>query len=387
MTGGSTAGVQAMLAGAMHPGDTLLATADCHKSVINTCALCGFRLRLIPVIYDHDFAVPTVSEDFEITPDVGAVLITSPNYYGIVKDTAAIAAKCHSAGVPLLVDEAHGAHFIASEAFPETSVRLGADMVCQSAHKTLNALTGAAYLHICSGRVSESRVKRALTSFQSSSPPYPIAASADIARATLEETGYGDILDECRQFCDAAEHMTEIRILRNDDPTRIVLNFGAYETTGLEVNRRLSDYYGIDAEMADLENIVLIATPWNTHLDFMTLFRALRDITQLLAPRERARIAPPPAYAGTVSPHDGWFADTESVPVGEAAGRISAAAVMAYPPGSALILPGAVITEEQTVYISRLLGAGAEISGLTNGRIETAFVKGVNGHKNEQNYN
>lgn len=373
MTGGSTAGVQAMLAGTLRPGDTLLASADCHKSVINTCALCGFRLRLLPVRYDEQFMIPSVTEDFEITPDIGAVMVTSPNYYGMAKDISALADKCHRAGVPLLADEAHGAHFIASEEFPETAVKQGADMVCQSAHKTLNALTGAAYLHICSGRVDTERVKRALRSFQTSSPPYPIAASADIARATLARTSYDNIIKECRDFCGAVQSMTGIRILKNDDPTRIVLNFGAYDTTGFAVNNRLSEYYGIDAEMADLANIVLIATPWNTHSDFMSLFQALRGITDNLRPCEKAGVAMPPVCTETVSPAEGWFARTELVPLTASAGRVCAAAVTPYPPGTVLILPGMVITKEQTEYVLRLLSAGAQVSGITDNRIEVVI--------------
>ena len=370
MTGGSTAGVQAMIAAALKPGDTLLASADCHMSVINTCALCGFRLRLIPIGFDKEYGVPGGLEDFDIDGDVKAVLLTSPDYYGRVKDIAAAAEKCHALGVPLLVDEAHGAHFIADKAFPESAVRLGADAVCQSAHKTLNALTGAAYLHVCSDRLSRARIKRALVSFQSSSPSYPIAASADAARAVLSETDYTDILMECRGFREAVSRATKIRFIKNDDPTRLVLSFMEYETTGFEVSERLSGYYGIDVEMADLCNIVLIVTPWNTHSDFMELFRALRDITGVLSQSSGNMYECPPVMAGTADPSAGWYADTEYVDIDKAIGRIAAATVSSYPPGTGIIITGTVITEGQTEYIKRLIAAGAEIAGMTDNKIE-----------------
>lgn len=370
MTGGSTAGVQAMIAASLKPGDTLLASADCHMSVINTCALCGFGLRLIPVGFDKEYGVPAGLADFEIDKDVRAVLITSPDYYGRVKDIEAAAEKCHAAGVPLLVDEAHGAHFIADKAFPESAVRLGADAVCQSAHKTLNALTGAAYLHICSDRLSRSRIKRALVSFQSSSPSYPIAASADAARAVLSETNYAEILKECAGFKEAVSRATNIRFIKNDDPTRLVLSFAEYETTGFEVLERLSDYYGIDVEMADLCNIVLIATPWNMHSDFMELFRALRDITGTLMASGGCVCECPPAVSGTADPSLGWYADTEYTDIDEAAGRVAAASVASYPPGTGIIITGTVISKSQTEYIKRLIAAGAEIAGMIDNKIE-----------------
>lgn len=370
MTGGSTAGIQTMITAVLNPGDTLLASADCHMSVINTCAICGFRLRLIPVGFDKEYGIPDGLGDFDIDDGVKAVLLTSPDYYGRVKDIASAAEKCRAAGVPLLVDEAHGAHFIADKAFPETAVRLGADAVCQSAHKTLNALTGAAYLHVCSESISRTRIKRALVSFQSSSPSYPIAASADAARAVLAETDYKEIIEECAGFKEALGRATLIRSLENDDPTRIVLSFAAYDITGFDISARLSSFSGIDVEMADLNNIVLITTPWNTHSDFMELFRALRDLSGTLMPAADNCLNPPPAAADEADPSIGWYADTELADIDDADGRIAAATVSSYPPGTGIIIMGTIITKEQTEYIKKLIAAGAEITGITDNKIE-----------------
>lgn len=371
MTGGSTAGIQTMLASALKPGETLLAGADCHISVINTCALCGFKLRLIPEELDEEFCVPRGEGDFEIPRDVKAVLITSPNYYGIVKDIRRIAEKCRAAGAYLLVDEAHGAHFAGSDELPSSAVRLGADMVCQSAHKTLNALTGAAYLHICGERVDAARVRRNLRAFQTSSPSYPIAASADTAREELSRRRYADIIGECAAFRDAAAKATRLRVLENDDITRIVLCFSEYETTGTAAAKALSRDFGIDVEMADFFNIVLIAAPPNTHGDFMRLFDALCCICAGLPPRRaKAEIKPPPPPEGKINPGAAWFAETETVPLELAAGRISAAVSAVYPPGTAAVVTGAEITEEQINYLTAMREAGAEIAGLSDGGIE-----------------
>lgn len=371
MTGGSTAGIQAMLASVCKPGDTVLASADCHMSVINVCAVCGFKLRLIPMKFNDEFAIPYDIRDFDITDDVKAVIVVSPNYYGMVKDIEMIAEKCRKAGVVLLVDEAHGAHFIADESFPKSAVALGADMVCHSAHKTLNALTGAAYLHVLTDKINISRVKKALSSFQTSSPPYPIAASADAARASLRETDYKNIINECEEFKKAITRFTSVKVLDSDDKTRIVLCFGEYETTGFDIDNELSERYGIDVEMADYLNVVLIATPWNTHQDFMALFRALRDICGRLPVRtSELSVKIPPVNKGIIEPSKAWYADTETIELSAAAGRTAAQTVTAYPPGIAVVYAGAVINDEEIRYITELEKAGAKISGLKDLRIE-----------------
>ena len=368
LTGGSTAAVQIMLTSVLSPGDILLASADCHKSVINTCAICGFRLRLIPVEFDAEYGIPRGTGDFEIDDGIKAVLLTSPNYYGVVKDVAAAAGKCRAAGVPLLIDEAHGAHFAASDMFPETAVRLGADMVCQSAHKTLPALTGAAYLHIC-GRIDPARVRRMMKGFCSSSPSYPIAASADIARAELMRTDYGAIAELSEAFTKRLEAKTRIRRVENDDITRIVLNFSAYDTTGFYVNKILSEKYSADCEMADLKNIVLILTPCNTEDDMTRLFDALIEIADRLSPALAKRNAYAyESYTGTVSPS--FYVNTERVALSDAVGRVSAETVSAYPPGTAIILPGEIIRRESIDHVKALIAAGAEPEGIYDDKAE-----------------
>lgn len=371
MTGGSTAGVQAMLSAVCAPGDTVLASADCHMSVINTCALCGYKLKLIPMKFNEEFGIPYEAQDFEITEDVKAVIVVSPNYYGMVKNIKAISDKCHTAGVPLLVDEAHGAHFAADELFPEDALSLGADMVCQSAHKTLNALTGAAYLHVAGEKININRVKKALTAFQSSSPSYPIAASADAARASLCEISFKDVINECDEFKKAVSRFTNIKVLDADDKTRLVLCFREYDTTGFEIDGILSERYGIDVEMSDYLNVVLIATPWNVHNDFMALFRALRDICGEIKPRMgMVSVKAPPPHREVIEPSKAWYADTEEIPLPCAAGRRAARTVTAYPPGIAVIYAGAVITEDEIEYIRELDRAGAKIAGAEALRIE-----------------
>ena len=356
LTGGSTAAVQSMICGAVKTGGTLLAGSDCHMSVINTCALAGINIRFFPKEIDEIFAVTKKIETIAeyLTDDINAVIIASPNYYGICSDIKAIAVECHKKNIPLLVDEAHGAHFVSDGRFPETAVHY-ADAVCQSAHKTLNALNGAAYLHI-NGRL----IDRA---------SYPVAASADTARAEISgKNGWGKTYELCRRFKEKAESLG-IRTLQNDDMTRLVLNFSDFDTTGFEISEKLCGEK-IDVETADLFNVALIVTPSNTKRDLKKLFAALKKIMKDLKPcKQNIIIAPPPVTVETLFPQRAFFADSTETELKNAAGRVSCVCVTPYPPGVPVIHTGEIIRAEQIEYIETLIKSGAEITGLSDGRV------------------
>ena len=361
LSGGSTLAIQTMIFTALAPGDTLLASPDCHMSVINTCALLGINIRFL-------------NEETEIAPDVKAMLITSPNYYGIVKDIKSISEKCREKGVMLLVDEAHGAHFTGKNGLPLSAVSLGADMVCQSAHKTLNALTGAAYLHICSDTPDIERVKKGLCMFSTTSPSYPIAASADIARESIALADYSKIINECKLLKKHLQAKTAVRVLDNDDLTRLVLDFSEYEITGFKVLDILSANYSIDAEMADLFNVVLIASPYNTSRDFRKLLRAITEIVSKTKRREKSPVLPEiPYITERISPNNCLGKRTERTDLENSIGRVCASTVCVYPPGVAVIPMGATITKEAVEYMKLFMAQGAECVGLTDGKIEVVI--------------
>lgn len=375
LTCGSTVGIQAMITAALNPGETLLASSDCHMSVINTCALLGIKLRLIPRGLDREFHIPSGELEIESIldkyRDIKAVLVTSPNYYGVCADTASLAEICHTRGIPLLVDEAHGAHFAADARFPKSAAGY-ADAVCQSAHKTLNALTGAAYLHVNEKYIDRRRLENALTAFQTSSPSYVIAASADIARAELENGGnWKRAVDLSAEFRRTVSGNTKIKVLENDDITRIVLGFGAYDAAGFEVSEALSEKFGIDVEMADLTNIVLIATASTEAEDFAELFDALWRITRGFDERSGTlEISQPPPCEDIIDPGRAFFGESGEVPVCESEGRVSCRTVTAYPPGMPIICAGEKITSAKIEYIDFLKTAGADVTGIENGKIE-----------------
>lgn len=370
LTNGSTAAIQTMICSALNPGGTLLAGSDCHMSVINTCALLGINIRFFPKDTDDIFNIPKGTKSIKkyLTPDIRAVIITSPNYYGLCSDIKKIAAECHEKDIPLLVDGAHGAHFVSCDKFPETAVHF-ADAVCHSAHKTLNAANGAAYLHLNGSYINKTRAKKALGMFQSSSPSYVTAATADTAREEIEN---GKAWEKCCLMCENLRKNAEnmgIRVLLNDDITRVVLNFSDFEITGFDVSNALS-CSGIDIEMADLFNIVLIITPSNTEGDIASLLTALKKIIKGAKKRNtKLNISPPPICRETLSPKEVFFSPQKEVPLDKSAGHISASTVVPYPPGIPVIFMGETIRSEQIEYIEYIQKCGGEITGLINHKI------------------
>lgn len=363
LTGGSTAGIQSMISSALSPGDTLLSFADCHMSVINTCALLGIKLKFFSAKYDTDGHYAGFDEDIlkSSLDGVSALIAVSPDYYGRTKDIIKLAEICHKKNIPLLVDQAHGAHFAVSDKFPPPACVLGADCTVMSAHKTLNALTGAAYLHVNGDIIDRRRIRRALSMFQSSSPSYPIAASAETAALTISTRDWETTIKRCENL----KNNVPMRSLKNDDPTRLV--FFTEDITGFEAEKILADKFGIDIEMADAQSVILIATPSNTDKDFDRLKDALTTIGSQSCHGgiNGSHVhAMPVTPKGIVSPSDGFFADIEAVPLLQATGRIAACSVAAYPPGIPIICCGAPITLQMTDTISKLIRIGAKITGL-----------------------
>lgn len=369
LTGGSTAGVQTMIAAALNPGDILLSTPDCHMSVINSCALLGIRIMLMPISPSSDghyrkIDTKSVISILKENKQIKAIAAVSPDYYGVSKNISELIELCHSFGIPLLVDQAHGAHFVASNKFPQTASELGADCTVMSAHKTLNAMTGAAYLHFNSKIINKSRLTRALSMFQTSSPSYPIAASAETAALTMNQTEWELCISQCNALKTRLNSTTNISILENDDPTRLV--FSVPGLSGIEAQRILSESHGIDIEMSDSSSIVLIATPSNNESDFDALYSALLSINTVGNLHKSITPRPP---EGVFSPSRGFFSEHEYVDLNTSIEKIAACTVTAYPPGIPIICSGASVTENMIKDIHRLQKAGIKITGLENNKL------------------
>ena len=342
--GGCTLAIQTMLALAARGGE-IVAGRNLHRAAVNACALLDITPRWV-----YPDAQTGVIEPGELErvlnahPGARAAYVTSPDYYGRLCDIAALSAVCRAHGVPLLVDNAHGAHlkFVPGDLHP---AHLGAAMTACSAHKTLPVLTGGAFLHIADARYAQD-AKAAMAVFGSTSPSYLTLASLDLARAWLARHGAQAFAQLARQTQELRAFAAEngVRTLSGRvDPVRLTLDLAGSGLSGKEAACALRET-GCEPEYADSGYAVLILTPFHTQADFARLRDALRRIG---ACSREARDTSGGLYRLLCAPRpvrvplrDALFAPRETVPADRAAGRVAAQAVCPCPPGIPAVIPG-----------------------------------------------
>lgn len=328
----------------------VLSARNSHKAFIYACALCDIEVDWIyPTDFSHLCSCAISPEELEIELNSKeslphAVYITSPDYLGNVADINGLSKICHKYGIPLLVDNAHGAYlaFRSPSAHP---ISLGADMCCDSAHKTLPVLTGGAYLHISKNfnRFSPQDVRNAMAVFSSTSPSYIILQSLDLCNAYLSDS-YGSRLEKfIRKVTDIKEKLASIGFpaLPNTEDLKIVFSKNLCGYEGYELAEHLSKHK-IEAEFYDRDFLVLMLTPSLSDKDLQRLI----DAFSLLTPREHrySSLPPKPAKAISVmSIRDAIFCNSETVLSKDAEGRICASPIVSCPPAIPIVVSGEII--------------------------------------------
>lgn len=361
LTGGASQGVFTALFYAKKRGNRILMDRGSHFSAYNACALLDleprylYPERLAPFFCQGAVTAQAVDEALEKTP-AAAVLLTSPSYYGVCCDLAAVGAVCRRRGALLIVDGAHGAHlpFLPGWA----GCFSGADILIASAHKTLPALGQAALLFSGEG-VDGAALRRASALFGTSSPSYVLMASLDAARAYMEAAGR-------TEYSRAAQRLAALRRRSNArgripaltgpglDPLRLVLCCAQAGLSGFAGAARLEKDFQIVPEMADLQNILCIVTGQDSDGDLDRLEKALEAL-EAAAPGKALPLpeAPPPAQAAC-SPAQALFAEKSPLSLRQCAGRISGEGLILYPPGQPLVAPGEIIQQKHLAYLERM---------------------------------
>ncbi len=322
----------------------LLAGRNAHKTFLSAAALTGMDVQWLWGSGDSYLSCRLTAEDVQAALDSAvelpaAVYLTTPDYLGNTVDVAAIAAVCHDRGVPLLVDNAHGAYlkFLPASRHP---MDLGADLCCDSAHKTLSGLTGTAYLHISHSAPAlfAEQAKNAMVLFGSTSPSYLLLSSLDGVNACLAD-GYPEKLAE---FIRLAE-MTKSRLtahgwmLTGDEPLKLTLHTKAFGYTGRQAADLLLEK-NIVCEFSDPDYLVMMLTPEIGAAGLERLETALLSI-----PRKQPLDSAPPRLGHAervVSVRDAILSPCETVPAAESVGRVLAAASVGCPPAVPIVVCG-----------------------------------------------
>jgi len=382
---GSSAAMETAIFSVCRRGDTIIADRNAHSCVMSAAILLELNVAFYQNAYRQDFGIPVAASCIDIidamdkNPQAKVVVVTSPNYYGLCADIKSISKEVHSRGLILIVDEAHGAHFPYCSYLPDSAVTSGADLVVQSAHKTLFAPTQSAFLHRCSDRVDGNRIRESMRLFLSSSPSYILMAYTDLARDWAEQHGekaYKSLISMLEKEQSRLEQKTAVQFLKGEqggcfakDQTRVVANFSAYQESAKEIESKLQNF-GIYAEMADMENIVFIVTPANTKREIHCLFRKLCNLVKCLPKRMQEKISiSPPRYQGICHPSIAFHAGFESIPMTDAIGRISHRTICVYPPSTPVVAAGEEICEETVFYIEKAQALGLFVMGIEEGYI------------------
>lgn len=352
--GGATLCIQAMLRLVSLGGaKKIICARGAHRSAVSAMALLGLTPVWLWPAPAPGSALPGVvtpqAVETALAAESGAaaVYLTSPNYWGERANIAAIAAACHRHGVPLLVDCAHGAHLHYLENGAAHPLAQGADLVCDSAHKTLPVLTGGAWLHLgAHAGFTRGSAKDAMALFGSSSPDYLILLSLDLARAWGQHAGTEAFAALRTQVDKLRGRLSGLGFAPppacSPDPVRLTLDVGHRGLSGARADALLRAQ-GVFSEMHDDVHLVLLPSPFLDDADFERLFRAFAALPGGGAPVEPLRTALPHPQAA-MTPGEALHAPAMRLPVRLLAGRVAAEGVSPCPPGIPLICPGERIT-------------------------------------------
>jgi len=314
------------------------------------------------------------------------VLLTRSSYYGLARELADVVGACRARRVPVIVDEAHGAHFhFLPAGGPQPALAAGADLVVQSWHKTLGSLVGSAMLHVGpQSLVEPAQVRHALNLLQTTSPSNLLLASLDLVRRRMAREGrrlFAEAVADARRLEDQIDALPGLRVFRpeNDprlaghrrDPLRLVVDVSGSGRTGYDVELLLRNEYRIEDEMSDWLNVVYILSPQDDPAARDRLLAGLRAVsespqsgagsgTTRLAGGDLVAMHQPGIPPLAMLPRDAALAAKKTVSLAAAAGGVCAEMVMFYPPGIPLLMPGETITEETIDVCRRLLAAGAD---------------------------
>ena len=410
LVNGSTCGILAAVFASFPRGDKVLVARNCHKAVYHAMELRGLRpVYIYPEADDeYDISVGIKAEqveevlscpeeyqthkfsgDMSCCEEIKGMILTSPTYEGITSEIKEIAELLHQKNMVLIVDEAHGAHFGFHEAFPESAVTLGADLVIQSLHKTLPSMTQTALLHRCSERIPHGKVQKYLDVFQTSSPSYVFMAHMDECIRMLEKQGnkafsqFALRLEDFYKRCESLEH---IKVHRSSDPGKIVIK--AKACSGRELYHILRTRFCLQMEMCAGNYVLGIMTVNDSVEGYERLWDALfcldKEFVQL--PAEETGEDKEVTLSSLLKekpeillyPYETETCLSETVSFMEAVGRMSAEYVYLYPPGIPYIVPGEVFSAQMVKSMEALQKSGYELQGMedSSGKTVKVVIKG-----------
>lgn len=396
LVNGTTSGVQAMILSACEPGSRIILPRNAHKSTIGGIILSG----AIPVYIQPEInkelgiamgiSVEAFKNAIKENSHASAAFLINPTYYGIASDIKSLVRIAHMKGMPVLVDEAHGAHMPFHEEFPLTAMEAGADMSAVSLHKTGGSMTQSSAL-LLRNRQDNEKVRQVLNLTYTSSASYVLLCSLDIARKQLAMNGK-ELLDETLQNARwARAQINQIHGLyafgneligtpgcRDFDETKLGIHVRRLGISGYKMESILRRDYNIQVEMSDLYNILAVVTIGDKRESLSALVDALRDIAEksdVSEPNSDLLIPLNPEMI--VTPREAFYSAKRTVLMENSVGEIAGEMIMAYPPGIPVVVPGERISKDIVDYIKRLKEENCELQGTVDSQANYIKILGV----------
>jgi arginine decarboxylase len=396
---GASQGNKATCLAVRHSGKRVVVQRNVHSSTVDGLVVAGLEPTFVAPEVDPDLGIAhcvtpeNLEKALDLTPGAIAAMVVSPTYFGAVADVAGLGEVAHDGGVPLLVDEAWGAHLRFSDRLPPSALSQGADVVLSSVHKILGSLTQSAILHLGDGaRVDGSDVDRAVTLTESTSPSALLCASLDAARrhaVTRGEELLSETIDAVAVARERVRALPGLDVLDEGlgsrpgvhgwDPLRLAVDVRGTGTTGHRVAALMHELDDVNVELASESVVVAVfgmgapAAP-----DVERLLGALGHAVSVLGEveHEPARpFAPPPPWGPLrMPPREAFLAPQDVVAIGDAEGRVAAESLATYPPGIPNVLPGEVLTGETLDYIRDTLEHGGKVRGAVDRTLRTIRV-------------
>jgi arginine/lysine/ornithine decarboxylase len=380
LVNGSTAGNLAMILGVCNEGRIVLVQRNCHKSILNGLKLANVQPVFLHPEFDQQsntatgISQGTLEQALLKYPEAEAIILTYPTYYGMVYDLKSIIEIAQRQGIAVLIDEAHGAHLAYGEPFPPSALELGADVVVQSAHKTLPAMTMGSFLHIQGDRVDSYKIEQYLGMLQSSSPSYPIMGSLDYARyyiASYTEEDLDFLLIKRKNFIDSLKE-AGYEVIEGADPLKLLIRLQGL--AGFQLQERLEEE-GVFTELADPDQVLFIL-PLLKKDDYFPFDHTIVKMSNIQGGNSKPRHFT--AKQGNIITTLRYsFKEIEEkrkdwVSLDEAEGCIAGEVLIPYPPGIPLFYPGEEVTKAKIAELKRLWKEGAKFQGhhkLSEGKI------------------